>query len=95
MSAGSAVSRPFPATISLRGQPWHMTAVLIGADAFALLLSVVLSVATKILLQGDVNLQGYVLLWPFLFVFLAVYAGIGLYSRVGIGAPDDSSLGDH
>src|SRR5260370_27174430 len=89
MSAGTAVSRPFPATVSLRGQLWHMTAVLMGTDSFALLLSVVLSVATKILLQGEVNLQGYIQLWPFLFVFLAVYAGIGLYSRVGIGAPDE------
>ncbi len=89
MTAGTAISRPFPVTLKLHGQPWHMTAVLIGADSFALLLSVVISVAAKVLLQGEVNLHGYILLWPFLFVFLAVYAGIGLYSKVSIGAPDE------
>jgi Undecaprenyl-phosphate galactose phosphotransferase WbaP len=89
MTAGTAISRPFPVALKLHGQPWHMTAVLIGADSLALLLSVVISVAAKVLLEGEVNLHGYILLWPFLFVFLAVYAGIGLYSKVSIGAPDE------
>ncbi|HLJ49452.1 MAG TPA: undecaprenyl-phosphate galactose phosphotransferase WbaP [Bryobacteraceae bacterium] len=88
MSAGTAVSRPIPATM-FSNRPSYTTAVLVLTDAFALLLSVAISVCAKQLVEGRVNINGYLGLWPFLFVFLMVYASVGLYSGVSLGAPEE------
>jgi Undecaprenyl-phosphate galactose phosphotransferase WbaP len=83
------ISRPTASQISLVGKPWYSTAALVMTDATALLLSVALSVTVKALWQGTIQLHGYLHLWPFLFVFLGVYASIGLYSGVSVGAPEE------
>ena len=65
------------------------SAALLGSDVFALLLSVTLSVAAKAVFNHGVDLASYFALWPFLFVFLLVYAAIGLYSGLAMGAPEE------
>jgi Undecaprenyl-phosphate galactose phosphotransferase WbaP len=89
VSASSAVSRPVPAPLAQIGRPAYTAAVLVLTDALALLLSVAISVAVKFVFEGSVGLGGYLRLWPFLFVFLLAYAATGLYSGVGIGAPEE------
>jgi len=89
MSAGTALSHPIAAPVVLTGKPWYTTAALVLTDAFALLLSVAVSVVTKAVLQGGLDFSPYLQLWPFLFVFLIVYASIGLYNGVGVGAPEE------
>ncbi|MGA3025706.1 MAG: undecaprenyl-phosphate galactose phosphotransferase WbaP [Bryobacteraceae bacterium] len=89
MSASSAVSRPIAASIAQVGRPAYTTAVLLLTDAFALLLSVAISFAVKSVFERNVGINGYLRLWPFLFVFLLAYAATGLYSGVGIGAPEE------
>jgi Undecaprenyl-phosphate galactose phosphotransferase WbaP len=90
MSATSTVfSRPAVTQLQLVGKPWYSTVALVLADSMALLLAVAISVGAKAVLQRSVELHGYVHLWPFLFVFLAVYASIGLYSGVSVGAPEE------
>jgi len=89
MSAGTALSHPIASPVTLTGKPWYTTAALLLTDAFALLLSVAISVLVKACLQESIDLGGYLQLWPFLFVFLIVYAAIGLYSGVGVGAPEE------
>ncbi len=79
--------RPRTATKSYTG--W----ALLASDVCSLLLSVGLSVALKaafsrISNQG-LDLAPYLALWPFLFVFLLVYAVIGLYSPLAMGAPEE------
>ncbi len=65
------------------------TAALLLTDTVALTASVALAVGVKILLQGNIDLGRYLHLGPFLLVFILVYAAIGLYSGVGIGAPEE------
>jgi Undecaprenyl-phosphate galactose phosphotransferase WbaP len=63
---------------------------LLAADVTALLLAVAISIGVKALtVAGDFSLASYIQLWPFLFVFLVVYAAVGLYSGLGIGAPEE------
>jgi len=69
------------------GRPWYTTAALVLTDAVALILSVGISVAFKGIFQGGVDIVSYLQLWPFLFVFLMVYAAVGLYSSISIGPP--------
>ncbi len=65
------------------------TVALLATDLAALMLSVMISIALKAALQGNVEIASYLHLWPLLFVFTAVYASIGLYSGFGIGAPEE------
>jgi Undecaprenyl-phosphate galactose phosphotransferase WbaP len=88
MSAGT-LSHPIAAPGILTGKPWYTTAALVCTDASALLISVAISAGVKGLTQGGLELGGYLQLWPFLFVFLMVYWAIGLYSGVGVGAPEE------
>jgi Undecaprenyl-phosphate galactose phosphotransferase WbaP len=56
---------------------------LILSDWAALLVSVVLSVVCKEIVDRT-SWQDYIQFWPFLFVFIAVYAAAGLYSGVAL-----------
>jgi len=68
MSATTTIiSGPSLTQLRLVGKPWYSTLALLMTDACALLLAVAISVAVKVVLQGSVNLPGYVHLWPFLF----------------------------
>lgn len=89
MSASSVASRSIHVPLARIGRPAYTTVVLVLTDAMALVLSVAVSVGVKLVLQGNVGISGYLRLWPFLFVFLLAYAATGLYSGVGIGAPEE------
>jgi Undecaprenyl-phosphate galactose phosphotransferase WbaP len=89
MNAGTAVARTAPQASTLPSSPLYTSMALIVTDSLALLLAVALSVGLKFLVQGDLTFGAYLRLWPFLFVFLGVFAAIGLYSGVGMGAPEE------
>lgn len=87
MTSDSPLIRAVSSPINV-GRSYSSLALLL-ADMCALLLSVGLSVSLKGLLRGSLDVGAYLQLWPFLFVFLAVYAAIGLYTGVGISAPQE------
>lgn len=65
----------------------YTVAALILSDAASLAASVTAAVGVKAAFGGKIELESYVALWPFLFVFLIGYAVAGLYSGMGISAP--------
>src|SRR5438477_12371402 len=71
------------------GRPLHMAICLMTTDIFTLLVSVEISLVCRMVLSGSLHLGGYVRLWPFLFVFIAVYAAAGLYSGVARSPPEE------
>src|SRR5262249_31663284 len=74
---------------SAPGRPINMVICLVVTDLVTLLISVALSLACKLAVNGHLNLAGYFRLWPFLFVFIAVYALAGLYSGVSLSPPEE------
>jgi Undecaprenyl-phosphate galactose phosphotransferase WbaP len=66
-----------------------MVGVLVLSDAIALIASVVLGVLLKIILGGPMGLNGYFRLWPFVFVFIAFYSAVGLYSGAALSPPEE------
>jgi Undecaprenyl-phosphate galactose phosphotransferase WbaP len=66
-----------------------MVGTLVASDAIALVASVVLGVILKYLLEGHAGLAGYVRLWPFVFVFIAFYSAVGLYSGAALSPPEE------
>lgn len=79
--------------IVVANRPAATLLCLVGTDSLALLSSVGLSIALKACLQGGINLESYVRLWPLLFVFLLVYSSIGLYSIVALSPPEELRRG--
>ena len=73
----------------IQSRPALMIGCLVLSDAFALLLAVGFSVLVKSLFVAGTDFSAYFRLWPFLFVFLIVYALHGLYSGVPLGAPEE------
>jgi len=70
-------------------RPVETTLCLAGADAVALIISVGISIGCRLLSVGHVDLSEYTRLWPLLFVFFAVFAGVRLYSLVGLSSPEE------
>src|SRR5439155_5777626 len=64
---------PYPS----QGGAFHTVACMIATDVLTLFLSVSIAVICKVAANPSVNLTGYLRLWPFLFVFIAVYASAG------------------
>ena len=62
---------------------------LIAADLFTLLLSVAISLLCKSMVSGIPTWEPYLRLAPFLFVFIAVYALVGLYGGVALSPPEE------
>ena len=62
---------------------------LIAADIVTLLISVAISLMFKSMLTGIQKWDTYLHLWPFLFVFIAVYALVGLYSGIALSPPEE------
>ena len=90
MNVATALARTeYLAPTKLASSPFSTALTLLLTDAFALLVSVAISVGLKFVIQGEFTLGAYLKLWPFLFVFLGVFAAIGLYSGVGMGAPEE------
>ncbi|MDQ6708677.1 MAG: undecaprenyl-phosphate galactose phosphotransferase WbaP [Acidobacteriota bacterium] len=70
-------------------RPYHMVGSLILTDIFSLLLSVAIGIGCKLALHRSVGLEGYLQMWPFLFVFIVVYGAVGLYSGVALSPPEE------
>ena len=88
MAATTALQR----TYSLSFQSYrslYMTLCLVIADIVTLLLSVAISLTCKDLLSGIPSWGPYLRLWPFLFVFIAGYGLLGLYSGVALSPPQE------
>jgi Undecaprenyl-phosphate galactose phosphotransferase WbaP len=66
-----------------------MVASLVLSDLIALVVSVVTSIAVKMIVSPPFELVGYVRLFPLLFLFLGVYAAVGLYSGLAMGPPEE------
>src|SRR5713101_2650148 len=75
--------------IESAGRPINPVICLVVTDFLTLLISVVISLVCKLAVNGHLNVSGYFLLWPFLFVFIAVYAVAGLYSGVSLSPPEE------
>jgi Undecaprenyl-phosphate galactose phosphotransferase WbaP len=84
-----AIAQPALIARPIATKPYYMFGVLILTDAIALVASVALSVGLKFLFQPHVDLAGYIRLWPFLFVFLAFYSAVGLYSGAALTPPEE------
>lgn len=71
-------------------RPSCRIAVLMLSDILALVVSVAASILIKVVVSPPVELTAYVRLFPFVFVFLASYATVGLYSSgLAFGAPEE------
>lgn len=84
-----ALARPTVVTRTSQTRPVVMVGVLVLSDAIALIVSVVLGVLLKVLLVGHTGLDGYLRLWPFVFVFIAFYSAVGLYSGAALSPPEE------
>ena len=85
----SAALHPIRRIEALPASPWRMLASLVASDALGLLVSVALGVFCKFLANHDIEFAPYLRLWPFLIVFLSVYAATGLYSGVALSPPEE------
>ena len=75
--------------IQIRNRPYATLLCLAVTDSLALLASVGISVLLKAFLESGVRVESYLRLLPLLFVFLVVYAAIGLYSIVALSPPEE------
>jgi Undecaprenyl-phosphate galactose phosphotransferase WbaP len=65
------------------------TFALAAADTVSLMVAVLTSVACKNAVSKIGDWGPYLRLWPFLFVFVATYAAVGLYSRIALSPPQE------
>lgn len=79
--------------IEVRNHPIWTKACLAASDAFSLSASVGLAIAAKSAIEDGVHTADYLTMWPFLLVFLMVYAASGLYSLVALGAAEELRRG--
>ena len=86
--ATPVIQRIYTVTLAPRGFT-YMALCLMAADISTLLASVAISLLSKTLVSGVQSWEPYLRLWPFLFVFLAVYAVAGLYSGLALSPPEE------
>jgi Undecaprenyl-phosphate galactose phosphotransferase WbaP len=86
---GAAVQVRSVTRLRSRPRPSLMIASMLLSDLIALLVSVALSISTKMLVGPPLGLTAYLRLFPFLFVFLGFYAAVGLYSGVALSPPEE------
>src|SRR5215831_19888077 len=88
MATGTAI--PNAITVSYRPQRFfNMVSCLVAADILSLLASVAIGLTCKSIVRGIPPWSNYLRLWPFLFVFISVYALVGLYSGVSLSPPEE------
>ena len=88
MTASTAIQRI--SLVPTKTSPLKNTVTcLIASDIATLLISVLISLAWKSLAGGIRDWSAYLRLWPFLFVFIAVYSLVGLYSGVAVSPPEE------
>jgi Undecaprenyl-phosphate galactose phosphotransferase WbaP len=85
----AAVQPQLIAPPRLRCKPSLMIAWMLLSDIVALLVAVGTSIGFKALVSPPVEIVAYLRLFPFLFVFLAFYAAVGLYSSGVAFAPPE------
>src|SRR6516225_6633840 len=66
-----------------------MVKCLVAADVATLLASVTIALFCKGMISGIPSWENYLRLWPFLFVFIAVFSLVGLYSGVALSPPEE------
>src|SRR5260221_12401868 len=69
--------------------PLNRVLYLMSADLSSLLLSVVITLTLKAILDGGLDWTSYLRLWPLFFVFPAVFGPIGLYSGIALSPPEE------
>ncbi len=79
--------------IEVSNRPVATVLCLVLTDSLSLLTSVGLGILAKAAIHRDLHLESYLRLWPLLFVFLIVYAAIGLYSIVALSPPEELRRG--
>lgn len=84
-----ALAQPAVVTRTISTKPLLMVGLLVVSDAVALLLAVASGVVLKVLLKGHMGMNGYLRLWPFLFVFIAFFSAVGLYSGAALSPPEE------
>ncbi|MGI8988239.1 MAG: undecaprenyl-phosphate galactose phosphotransferase WbaP [Bryobacteraceae bacterium] len=89
MTSTTAITTNPAFTFAPASRPYYMIGSLILTDVFSLLLSVAIGIACKLALHRSVGLEGYLQMWPFLFVFIVVYGAVGLYSGVALSPPEE------
>ena len=90
MSFALEAVAPQSSTLRLKNfTPVWMLISLMLADGLALCLAVTVSVVAKALLQGAQPIQPYLSLTPFVFVFWAAFAAVGLYSGLALSSPEE------
>jgi Undecaprenyl-phosphate galactose phosphotransferase WbaP len=70
-------------------RPLQTTFCLVAADGIALGISIAISAGIQFTFGSRADLAVLARSWPFFFVFLAVFAGVRLYSLVGLSAPEE------
>ena len=93
LMATSVIQRIHPVTVRPRGFT-YMALCLMAADISTLFVSVATSLISKTVVSGVQTWEPYLRLWPFLFVFLAVYALAGLYSGLALSPPEEVEAGN-
>ncbi|MDQ2900359.1 MAG: undecaprenyl-phosphate galactose phosphotransferase WbaP [Acidobacteriota bacterium] len=88
MTSTTAITNP-AFGFAPQSRPYYMVGSLILTDIFSLLLSVAIGIGCKLAFQPSVGLEGYLQMWPFLFVFIVVYGAVGLYSGVALSPPEE------
>jgi Undecaprenyl-phosphate galactose phosphotransferase WbaP len=86
--ATTAINQIHTVLVSPRRLP-NTVLCLMASDVATLLLSVAIGLMCKSIVSGVQSWEPYVRLWPFLFVFIAVYALVGLYGGVALSPPEE------
>jgi Undecaprenyl-phosphate galactose phosphotransferase WbaP len=70
-------------------RPLLTTLCMVAADGLALALSAAISAGIQVMFGQRAHLALWGRAWPLLFVFLAVFTAVRLYSLVGLNAPEE------
>ncbi len=83
---------PYPVARSnavVASKPWLTITTLVVGDLLTLTALMTATVWARYVLGGVYEFQTYWQLWPTLFLFVAVYALLGLYPAVGLSVPEE------
>jgi Undecaprenyl-phosphate galactose phosphotransferase WbaP len=86
------VLKAAPALFNFSGRQAYMFSVLMISDGLALLTSVALGVGFKLLTDSRAEVSSYMNVWPLLFLFLAFYYAVGLYSGTALSPPEELKI---
>mgnify|MGYP005847536167 CR=1 FL=1 len=81
--------RPAISALTLSTRSWPMLALMVGSDLMGLTLAGLLSIYTRLVLDGKFHPSLYLQLWPLFGVFILTYAVIGLYPGVSLSPVDE------